>query len=223
MFYFTLFFLEFFILFLLSRNLTQLLSQFIFRLSKNKHFTIVTLALLFFPGTLLHELAHTLFAGLLGVSVGDMEFLPKIEGEHVKLGSVQIARTDPVRRFIIGAAPLLFGMTILLGLLFFTTTHRLFTNVWWVFLIAYLVFEIGNTMFSSRKDMEGALELFATLILLVIIFYLLGVRIAFFNPYSFLSQPVVQEVFKNGSFFLLVPLIIDACMILLLRPVKKKQ
>lgn len=222
MLYFTFFFLELLILFILSRTLTKVLSLFLYHISRSKSFTISAIAFLFFPGTLLHELAHALFAGLLGVRVGTMEFMPKVEEDRVKLGSVQIAHTDPIRRFFIGAAPFFLGTSILLGILFYAAQNHLFTNIWLIILIGYLVFEIGNTMFSSRKDMEGALELFATIVLLIIIFYLIGVRITFFNPNEFLSQPLIQEVLKRGCLFLLFPLVLDTLIILVLRPIHRK-
>ncbi|HWY79417.1 MAG TPA: hypothetical protein VNW29_03600 [Candidatus Sulfotelmatobacter sp.] len=222
MLYFSLFFIELLLLFLLSRNLTRVLSHFFYRLTKNSTFTISAIAFLFFPGTVLHEIAHALFAGLLGVRVGTIEFVPKVDGDHIKLGSVQIAQTDPFRRFFIGAAPLIMGTTILLGILFFAAQNHLFANYLFVIFIGYLVFEIGNTMFSSRKDMEGALELFATLIVIVIILYFLGIRVPTFNPNLLFSQPLFLEVFKRGCMFLLMPLIIDTIIIFLLRPIKHK-
>ena len=218
MLYFSVFFIELVMLFLLSRNLTRVLSYFFYRLSKSKHFTISAIAFLFLPGTLLHELSHALMAGLLGVHVGEMEFLPKVEGEHVKLGSVQIGHTDPIRRFLIGAAPFFIGTLILLGILFFTVQHHFFNNYFLIFLVGYFVFEIGNTMFSSRKDMEGALELFGTIIVLLIIFYFFGLHLPAMNPTSLLNQPAIQEVFRQGSLFLLAPLVIDLVIIILLRP-----
>ncbi len=222
MFFFSLFFIELVILFLLSRNLSRVLSAFLYRFTKSKHFTISTIAFLFFPGTLLHELSHAIVAGLLGVHVGEIEFTPKVDGEHVKLGSVQIAHTDPFRRFFIGAAPFFVGTLILLGILFFAAQNHFFDNYFIVILIGYLAFEIGNTMFSSRKDMEGALELFGTIIVILITLYFLGLRLPAINPTSLLSQPLIQEVFKRGSLFLLVPLAIDLVVILLFRPVHKK-
>jgi hypothetical protein len=222
MFYFSLFFIELVILFLLSRNLSLVLSGFLYRMTRSKHITVMTIAFLFFPGTLLHELSHALVAGLLGVRVGEMEFMPKVDGGHVKLGSVQIAHTDPFRRFFIGAAPFFVGTLILLGILFYTVQNHFFDNYFVVILIGYLVFEIGNTMFSSRKDMEGALELFGTIIILLIILFILGLRLPAFNPTILLDQPLAQEVFKRGSIFLLVPLAIDLVVILLFRPVNRK-
>jgi hypothetical protein len=223
MLYFTLFFIELLLLFILSRNLTRILSVFVFRISKSKQVTITAIAVLFFPGTLIHELAHALFAGLLGVRVGAMEFLPKIDGEHVKLGSVQVAHTDPLRRFLIGAAPFILGTTILMGLLFYFVQNTLYNNYLFVVLVGYAVFEIGNTMFSSRKDMEGALELFTTIIVIIIVLYFLGIRLPSFNPNSIFGQPQIQELFFRGSIFLLIPLIIDTIIILLFKPRYKKN
>ena len=222
MLFFSLFFAELLLLFFLSRNLTRVLSFFFFRLSKSKKFTITAIAILFFPGTLLHELAHALFAGLLGVHVGKMEFIPQIEGEKVKLGSVQIGQSDPIRRFFIGAAPFFLGTILLLLILFYTVKQQFFNNISVVIFVGYLVFEIGNTMFSSKKDMEGALELFVTLIILTIVFYLMGIRIPSFNPNNFLVQPNIEDVFKQGSLFLLVPLAIDSIVIFLFKPVSRK-
>ena len=218
MFFFVLFFIELVVLFLLSRNLSRVLSYFFYRLSRSHRFTVSALAFLFFPGTLLHELSHAIAAGLLGVAVGTIEFIPKVEGEHVKLGSVQIAQTDPIRRFFIGAAPFFFGTIILLGLLFFAVQNHFFHNTFFVILTGYFVFEIGNTMFSSRKDMEGALELFGAIILLLIVLYLLGVKFPAFNPNLLLNQPLIQEIFRQGSAFLLVPLAIDTVIIFFFRP-----
>ncbi len=158
MFFFSLFFIELVILFLLSRNLSRVLSAFLY----------------------------------------------------------------PFRRFLIGAAPFFVGTLILLGILFFAAQNHFFDNYFIVILIGYLAFEIGNTMFSSRKDMEGALELFGTIIVILITLYFLGLRLPAFNPTNLLNQPLIQEIFKRGSIFLIVPLAIDLVVIFLFRPVHKK-
>src|SRR5258708_2029001 len=105
MFFAFLFFAELFLLFLMSRTLTRLLSSFLFRLTRSKKLTIYTLSVLFFPGTLIHELSHAVMAGILFVPVAHMEFIPKIEEGGVKLGSIAVAKTDPLRRLLIGMAP----------------------------------------------------------------------------------------------------------------------
>lgn len=179
--------------------------------------TIHILAWLFFPGTVIHELAHAIMAGVLGVRVGTMEFVPTIEGEHVKLGSVQIAHTDFFRRFLIGTAPFFAGTSILLGMLYYGAQNNLFSNPWIVLGIGYVVFEIGNTMFSSRKDMEGALELFITILVLTIIFYFLGIRLPAFNPDIIFENAVVRDMLQKGTLFLLVPIVLDLAVIGLLK------
>jgi hypothetical protein len=219
---FSLFFIELFMLFLLSRNLTRTISQVVFRLTRSQKSTIMTIAFLFLPGTVLHELSHAVIAQLVGVPVGTMEFFPRIEGDHVKLGSVQVGRTDPFRRFLIGAAPFFIGTTIMLSVLFYMVQQQFFTNYLFIILTGYVTFEIGNTMFSSRKDMEGALELFVGIIAIIIILYFFGVRFSFLNPTELLSQPVIQELFTKGSFFLLIPLAIDLIFILFFRILQKK-
>src|SRR6185369_4731936 len=195
---------------LVSRTLTINLSHLFFRATKSKNITIYLLSILFFPGTIIHELSHYFMAGILFVPVGTIEFIPKLEGDSVKLGSVQVAETDIFRRF-------LFGVSLLLAVLFYAAAAHLFENQWFIIGMLYVAFQIGNTMFSSKKDMEGALELFGVVLFFLIVFYFLGVRIPSFNPKVFFDIPLVTQVFKQGSLFLLVPLGIDLLIILLVR------
>lgn len=218
---FILFLTELFILFLLSRMLSRSVSYLVYYFSRSKKVTIHVLAWLFFPGTVLHELSHAIMAGLLGVRVGTMEFVPVIDGDRVKLGSVQVAQTDFFRRFLIGAAPFFFGTLIMLAFLFYASQNNLYENVWLVILIGYVVFEIGNTMFSSKKDMEGAVELLATITILILIFYFLGVRLPSFNPDMIFANPTIVDVLQKGSLFLLVPIVIDLVCIGLLKILKR--
>lgn len=205
------------LLFFLSRSLTINLSRLLYMATKNRTVTTYIIAILFFPGTIIHELSHYFMAGILFVPVGRIELTPKLEGDHVKLGSVAIAETDIFRRFLIGAAPFLFGVSLMLGLLFYAVHAQLLTNQWITVGMLYSVFQIGNTMFSSKKDMEGALELFGVIMFFLIVFYFLGIRIPSFNPQLIFDNPTVAEVFKQGSLFLLVPLGIDLLIIILLR------
>jgi hypothetical protein len=211
-----LFFVELLILFFFSRSVTRNLSYIFYRISRSEKITIYFMAFFFFPGTLVHELAHYVTALLLFVHASHMEFIPKVLGSGVKLGSVQIARTDPIRRALIGMAPFFWGTTIILGTL---TVFRQFgglENIWITVLTGYVLFEISNTMFSSRKDMEGTLELFVALIVVFFIFYVLGFRFPSFDPNTALT-PQVLELFKTGSYFLAVPLGIDIALLVALR------
>lgn len=217
------FFAELLLLFILSKAVTNKISLLFHKLTKSTNLTITLMAILFFPGTVLHELAHFLMAGLLFVPVGDIEFIPKLEEKGVKLGSVAIAETDIFRRFLIGAAPFIFGVSLLLGILFYAASNNLFENQIFIFFMLYFAFEIGNTMFSSKKDMEGALELFGVILFFTLVFYFLGVRIPAFKPELFFNNPMVVQIFKQGSLFLLVPLGVDIAVLLLLRLFSSKD
>jgi hypothetical protein len=223
MLFFLLFFGELLFLFLLSRNLTRTVSLLFYRITKNKKLTIYFLAVLFLPGTFVHELAHYLMAVVLLVHAEGLELMPKIEENNLKLGSVHIERTDPFRRLLIGMAPFLVGTTIILLSLYLALSHHMFTSFWIVLILIYLVFEIGNTMFSSRKDMEGALELLIGLLVLCLFLYFLGIRLPMFQVDAFFALPLVQAVFKQGSLFLAFPIVVDLLFIFLLRFLHKQS
>lgn len=218
-----LFFTELFILFLLSKKLTRLLSLYFYNRTQSKKATIYYLAILFFPGTFVHELSHYLMAVFLNVRVGDMEFMPQMQEHGVKLGSVSVAHTDPFRRLLIGMAPFLYGTGIILGFLYFGAQYQLFNNFWFLLITGYAVFEIGNTMFSSRKDMEGALELLIVIFLVTVILYLTGLRLPAIDPNVLFGHPIIKQIFEKGTLFLLVPLGIDLVLLMLLGFIRRKK
>ena len=212
--YFVLLFIEIIILFLLSRSTSKVLSGFM---------SVNLLSFIFLPGIIIHELSHLLVAVMLFVPVGNMEFAPKRNGNTVKLGSVEIGRTDPVRRSIIGFAPVLAGLTIICAVIYFFSSNILFFQdkgfyfcIAFILVLAYFLFAISNTMFSSSKDMEGAAEILITLLILFA-----GVHVLGFHP----SLSVLDEIFnkellaviQKSTFFLLVPIIIDLLILGIIR------
>ncbi|MCL5784233.1 MAG: hypothetical protein M1142_02675 [Patescibacteria group bacterium] len=217
--YFILFLVELVFLFLLSRQLVQSLARAIYKISKSHRVVVHTLAILFLPGTIIHELAHLLFAGVMLVPVGEMNVLPEIEGDGVKLGSVQIAKTDPFRRMIIGVAPVLLGMILIFSIFLLV---KLGVSPWWQAALAlYFLFEIGNTMFSSKKDIEGSV-LFVILILTLAL--VITIALYFLNPnilqnfWLYLNQlnlDFAANFFKQASIYLIIPAALDLLMILL--------
>lgn len=214
------FLIELFILFFLSQELSKILSRVFYRLTGSQHYTIHLLAFLFFPGVVVHELAHWFVAGILFVRVGDIEFLPKIQGNTVKLGSASIAKTDPFRRFLIGVAPILVGVMGFFLIYYYCKSSIPGVN-WQTLLAVYMYFEIGNTMFSSKKDMEGALGLFiAILVIYVFLFYFGGYRLVspfglriHINAYSLLTLPAVVSFTKLTDLLLLIPILGDILFI----------
>lgn len=173
--YLVIFLVSFLILFLVSRIFTMQLGQFLVAMTRSHTVSVYILALLFFPGVLIHELGHFFMASILFVPTGEIEFLPKVQEGGIKLGSVAIAKTDPFRRFFIGVAPVLSGVGILLLASYYLTP--LWPLTWKTWLFVYILFEIGNTMFSSKKDLEGAIGLLLFLTFLAICFFILGARI----------------------------------------------
>lgn len=129
------------------------------------------------PGVVIHELSHWLVAKLLGVRTGRVQLMPR-RGQtsgprrrNIVLGSVSVARTDPLRSTLIGVAPLLGGATVILlignsvlgvnelmarlggeggaGLLV-GLGELLRARDFWLWL--YLIFAVSNAMLPSEAD-----------------------------------------------------------------------
>lgn len=194
------FFFELIVLFFLSHAMTRSLSTFLFRILRNSTLTVGILALLFLPGVIIHELSHAVAARLLFVHVSGMEFIPQAKGDRVKLGSVSITQTDMIRRLLIGIAPLISGIVLIFLSFWFYLSHTFpVSPVAKVLILFYLLFEIGNTMYSSQKDLEGAR-------LLLVIIGCISV-ISFFN-----FHPSFEELIKLlrsfTSFFSMVNILL---------------
>lgn len=218
MFYFALLLLEIIALFLLSRKMSNALSKFL---------SINLLSFLFLPGVIIHELSHMLVAVILFVPVGNMEFTPKKSEGGLKLGSIEIAKTDPIRRSIIGFAPVFVGLMIVVGIVYLFTNNILFFQdkdfyiLGVVFLaIAYLLFAISNTMFSSSKDMEGTVEVLLTLLIIFVSSYILGFRPSLdFVRNLFTEQ--IADLLQKSAFFLSAPIVIDIVLLGAIRILKR--
>ncbi len=127
------------------------------------------------PGVALHELSHALFALLLRVRVRRISLLPQRQQRGVvRLGAVEVIRSDPLRASLIGAAPLLTGMLVL-GLVgwhvfnasgvtaaldhddlsallaqLVATTRAADALLWF-----YVVFVVANSMMPSSSDTQA--------------------------------------------------------------------
>ncbi len=192
--YLILLIIEVFILYLLMRRATSKIFNLIYRLIKNKNLTTYIFAIIFLPGTFIHEMSHFLVALFLLVPVGQIELMPKFEEREIKMGSVPVGKTDPIRRTLIGIAPIILGMIII-----FVSTPL---SIAWYF-HAYIAFEVGNSMFSSKKDLEGVLSVFIVLAIIFGILYYLGLRV---------NINIDPQIFKMADLYLLVPIGIDAIL-----------
>lgn len=129
---------------------------------------------IFLPGVIIHELSHLFFATFLGVPTGKIEIFPTIEpgNPEIKLGYVQIAKTDFLRRSLIGAAPTIVGIVAIYAIAdinfsyllsptnnlfeyFSTALPKLFPLTLTNSIFLYMIFVIASTMFTSRQDRDA--------------------------------------------------------------------
>lgn len=197
--YIILFLLELLVLWFVSRRLTS-------RLISN--IPVWLYAILFLPGTVIHELSHFLAAKILSVPVGKFSLSFKKYNDEVVLGSVSIAKVDIFRRFLVGIAPLIFGITLLMITIYMTVKNNIYSNWLAALVVGYVIFIIANSMFSSRQDLKGAWKLGIIVIFIAVASYALGIKISFsFDNSDFL---------KNLSLYLLAPIVIDVLMLIFL-------
>ena len=223
MIFFALFILELVLLFFLSKKLVSSLAKTFYKFRLSHKAVVHILAILFLPGTIIHELAHLLVAGILLIPVGELSVLPEIEGEQVKLGSVQIGKADPIRMTFVGIAPILFGVGMILAIFYLFNF-----KIWWQAILGlYLIFEIGNSMFSSKRDLEGVIGFLVATILVDIL--VIG-TMYFLKPdllqniWAFIKGlDLTNEVnfFKKANIYLLIPLGLDLIIIVLTKLIRK--
>lgn len=199
------FLVQIIILFFLSREITKSFSRLFYRLFHSQSVSIHSLSFLFLPGVVLHEFSHLLVASVLFVPTGEVEFLPEIQGNNVKMGSVAIAKTDPLRRFLIGVAPVIGGLGVLFLVFWYFSP---LSATWQVVLLLYIVFQIANTMFSSEKDMEGALGILGACVIIGIVLQVLGISVVP-SLLSFANNPIIDMFFMKLSIFLAIAMGID--------------
>ncbi|HSX19484.1 MAG TPA: hypothetical protein VLE91_05150 [Candidatus Saccharimonadales bacterium] len=197
-------------LFLLSNITSQSLGLLTYSLTKSKKAAVLTLAAIFLPGTVVHEFAHAAVAQGLGIYVGEIDLIPKVEGQHIKLGSVQVAQTDPIRHFLIGIAPLIIGFLIIFTTIGIYSKFEL-TGFLASAILFYILFQIGNTMFSSKRDMEGTIELAIAITLVLGFLYIIGIKQIF--SFAISASSHLLPFFKMSNQLLLKIIVIDLVVI----------
>lgn len=215
-----LFLSELIILFLLSRRLTSELSYLFYSIFRSRRAAVWMMAIIFLPGTIIHEFAHAIAAHILRVYVGKMELMPQLDGDSLKLGSVEVGKTDVIRNFFIGVAPFVIGTALLLVVLFYAFQNNVIgLNILTLFILLF-TFIIANTMYSSKKDMEGAIEFIIIVTIPALFFYLLGVRIPGLN-WQTLNSGAIEEFFRSASLFLGLPILLDSALIIFARILRR--
>lgn len=144
-------------------------------LSGDEQSAVIIYALVLFPGVVLHELSHWLSAKLLGLRTAGLSLRPTAhEDGSLQLGYVEYyrdRRLDPVRESLVGAAPLIVGVALILviGYQIFNLDDlaralgpsadgrwrlaaRHILNTGDAFLWLYLLFAVSNAMLPSPSD-----------------------------------------------------------------------
>ncbi len=162
--------------------------------TRNKDAAVLLYAVPLFPGVVLHELSHWMMAKLVGVRTSSLSLLPKRDRSgHIRLGSVVIERTDPIRASLIGVAPLIscsvvvlfigywvFGVSTMgeallrgdVAAIAATFLEMLHVPDMWLWL--YLLFALANAMLPSSSDRETWPPVLLFLALVIGLAYLLG-------------------------------------------------
>lgn len=225
----SIFLIEILLIFFSSRYIFQSLFTLAYIFTKSQKLSIMGISLFFFPGTVLHELSHFIVAEILRVKTHGMEFKPEYTNGRLKMGSVLISETDFLRNFLIGVAPFVVGCSVIVASLFTLFTSFSYRDVFYSpasFLITLgivlLLFIVTNTMFSSKKDMEGAVELLVGILVVIGVLYIAGVRPEHYIG-ELLFQKSVLSVIKSVNVLLLVPLSIDIFVILVTHTILSKK
>jgi hypothetical protein len=216
-----------------SRRVQSALFNLIVGITHSHKFAISVIAVLFLPGTIIHELAHLLSAKALFVHTGTIDVLPTFtkEDAQIKMGSAEIGVTDPVRRSIIGIAPIVVGIVLIVSLIWLfggSLDFRQPDFSWWQALILlYITFVIGNTFVSSAKDLEGVGGVFVTAVSVVaIVCLLLSITGKFTSEslsqmFNFIYTERTQAIFYQATLAMLVPLIANLSILGIFKIFKK--
>ena len=207
-------------LFFFSRSTTNQLFYFFRRFSKNEKVVFSLISLIFFPGTVLHELAHFFAASILFLRVRDIKIFPEWKDNNLKLGRVLYEKKDFLRGFLVGISP------IFVGFLFFLTIFawHFFPNQNFLInaLILYFIFAISSTMFSYKQDLIDLIYIPPILILISGVIYVFDIKIDFlFHNENFrqLSITFLSQI----NFYLLLSLAIHVGIISILKIFMKRK
>ncbi|MEI6326656.1 MAG: hypothetical protein WCO78_00885 [Candidatus Roizmanbacteria bacterium] len=160
----------------LSHHSFQAMYLFLYKISRSDFFAKVGITILFFPGTVVHEMSHFFAAMLLNLRVRSANVLPVFEDDGIKLGTVVYERKDPFRGILVGIAPLFGGIAAswgLVALLYLPLTDMPIVHA----IIYYLLFTITSMQFSSRQDLVDAIWLIPMVFGIAILIYIFGVDV----------------------------------------------
>lgn len=215
---FVFFILQIFALYFLSHQTTNEFFYFLRAFTRNQKTVFVLVSVLFFPGTVLHEMAHYFFALITNLKVREVKLFPEFNEGYIKLGRVLYEKKDFVRGLIVGIAP------IIIALFFFwwLGAFRIFPNdnLYLNLILGYLVFAVSSTMFSSKQDLVDLIYIIPLIIIIVGAVYIFDIRADLILNNGKVIENAVA-VIKTINFYLLFSLVINIFLILVFKSFRK--
>lgn len=178
-----------------SRALVHLLYLLLSRKGRNHARALYLLAILYFPGTVIHEISHYFMAVALFMKPGNIRIFPQIDEKGATLGGVEIYHSKApfsfLRNIIVGIAPFIGAMSIL----WIISSFQLFPSDSFVqvVFVGYGIFVVSSQMFSSMKDLAEAGYLVPFFLIVGIILYIFQVQI---------EEKIVTIFFKHIVLFI---------------------
>lgn len=195
-------------LYFLSQALTQGVFDLIILSTRSRILGITTVAILTFPGTVIHELSHLFTAEVLGVHTGKLTLVPEnLQEDEVRAGSVMIASTDPFRRYAIGVAPLFAGIISIAAVAYLLTLEN---SVPLTVLYFYLLFAVSSAMFSSKEDLKGFIPFAIAFLAMIAAAYVAGLRIGLTGVLLDITNRILDALARSLGIVLAINLAVLA-------------
>lgn len=205
------------LLYWVTKSFTQQLYFLLKRLFKKDGIVFTVVAIIYLPGTILHEYAHYLAAVILFLEVKDISIIPSWKDHSLKLGHVTYIRKDSIRGILVGIAPFFFGLLVLYGIFYFNLWS--YNSVFMKSLCIYLVVIVCSTMFSSKQDLKDLAGVLPVLIILFITYFVLSLYLHISLPWGQLS--LLVKILQPINRYLLLSLGINATLFVLLQIINK--
>ncbi len=213
-----LFFLLSLALYFVSRKTIHACFYFFSRFLKHPQAAYRMIALLYFPGTAVHEMSHLVMAMILNLKVRDIALIPKVRGNNLKLGTVTYEKRDVVSGLIVGIAPF---FVALFAFWLIDAFRLLYVNFWTTALFSYIVFTVSSTMFSSKQDLIDLIYVIPIVGIIGVVFMLLKIDLhLFFVTFDFNA---ISRFFSIVNSFLIFSLLMNGGMIMVLKLILKIQ
>lgn len=216
LFTFTLSIIEIFVLYFVSRYMLNELFHFLHLFIRRRDVIFSTIAVIFLPGTILHELSHYLAATVLFLQVGEVQIMPSWRENHLQLGRVTYRKADVVRSIIVGVAPF-FGAFFFY---WFVGALHLFPNANNVLTIffGYLLFSVSANMFSSKQDLVDLIYIIPFFLIVGVLFYITNVRISLSVPDTWLQN--MADLLQRVNIYITISIAIHTVMIVIFKSLK---